>query len=227
MKKPVCLFLTVAALCLSVIAYSQSPNPLYQHLSPSANHIYSIRLGQIIAKGELAGLLGSIPMKAPTTAKIFAIVKDPASAGVDLNYEILVAETIATGIGADTLSFTQILVPLTDTAKFRTTFANVMERGLHIYRLPGKGAPTYGGMAGVAWNAQLLVFTRVTGVSSNLNPASPGLSGKLADEKSLAALTGFSGTPWLTDQRFLTGFASDEDVHAWIFKMSLTPFMSK
>ena len=227
MNKLIRLFLTASTLLLATIAYSQSPNPLYQHLPPSANHIYSIRLGQVIAKGELAGLLGSIPMKDPNTAKIFAIVKDPASAGVDLNYEILVAETIATGIGADTLSFTQILVPLTDTAKFRTTFANVMERGLHIYRLPGKGAPTYGGMAGVAWNAQLLVFTRVTGVSSNLNPASPGLSGKLADEKSLATLTGFSGTPWLTDQRFLTGFASDEDVHAWIFKMSLTPFMSK
>ena len=97
MKKPFCLFLTVAAVCLSVIAYGQSPNPLYQHLSPSANHIYSVRLGQIIAKGELTGLLGSIPIKDPNAQKFINIIKDPASAGVDLNQEILITQTTASG----------------------------------------------------------------------------------------------------------------------------------
>src|SRR5580692_1417900 len=124
MKKPVYLFFTATALLLATsllptIAFSQSPNPLYQHLPSSATHIYSIRLGQIITKGELLGLLDNIPLKDPNAAKFVNILKDPASAGVDINHEILIAQTAASGNGADTLSYTQIIVPLTDSAKFR------------------------------------------------------------------------------------------------------------
>src|ERR1700729_3680214 len=157
MKKPVCLFLTVAALCLSVIAYSQSPNPLYQHLSPSANHIYSIRLGQIIAKGELTGLLGSIPIKDPNAQKFINIIKDPASAGVDLNQEILITQTTASGNGADTLSITQILVRLTDSAKFRQAFLAKE----HVHHATGKGATMTHAKDALAWNDQLLVATEI------------------------------------------------------------------
>src|SRR5579863_5943472 len=110
MKKPVRLFLSILVLFPSAIAYSQSPNPLYQHLLPSASHIYSIRLGQIIAKGELNALLASIPVKDSNAAIFFNIIKDPASAGIDLSHEILIAQTTPSGKGADTLTFTQFLI---------------------------------------------------------------------------------------------------------------------
>jgi Domain of unknown function (DUF4836) len=210
----IALLLSTVALALSTTAYSQSPNPLYQHLPPSASHIYSVRLGQIIAKGELAGLLGSIPMKDPKSEDFIKILQDPASAGVDLNHEILIAQTTATGKGADTLSFTQILVPLTDSAKFRSVFVAKLNQRVH--RVPGKGATTYKAKEGMAWNDQLLVITEAS------SPV-----GEKAVEKSLAALAGFSGTPWLTDQRFLTGFATDEDMHAWSQKMDFMQLMSK
>jgi hypothetical protein len=231
MKKLTCLSLTATALLLSTIANSQSPDPLYQHLPPSANHIYSIRLGQIIAKGELAGLLGSIPIKDPNAAKILDVVKDPASGGVDLNHEILITQEAASGIGADTLSFTQILVPLTDSAKFRRAFmANE-----HVHRVPGKGATMSHAKEGLAWNDRLLVATMVSTESPNPGTApahkpAPGVRrplGELALEKSLATLAGYPTNPLLTDQRFLTGFATDEDMHSWTLKMDFMSTFSK
>jgi Domain of unknown function (DUF4836) len=215
MKKITCLYLTAIALLLSTIAFSQSPNPLYQHLPPSANHIYSIKVGQILAKGELINTLNSMPLpNNPHATMVFNIIKDPASAGIDLNHEILIAQTTATGVGADTVSFTQILVPLTDSAKFRATLTGAIQ-DLHIHRTPGQGATTSKDKMGMAWNDRLLVIT----MASSESPAS--------EAKSVAALAGFSGTPWLTDQRFLTGFATDEDMHAWSSKMDFMQVMSK
>src|SRR5580692_6830757 len=109
MKKLTFLFVTAITMLLSTVANSQTPNPLYQHLPPTADHIYSVRLGQIITKGDLTGLLTTIPVKDPTTAKFLSALTDPASAGVDLDHEILVAQTTASGTGSDTLSFTQFL----------------------------------------------------------------------------------------------------------------------
>jgi hypothetical protein len=234
MKKAICLFLTAITLLLSMIAYSQSPDPLYQHLPASANHIYSIRLGQILAKGQLADVLSSIPpSKDPHAAMAFSILQDPASAGIDLGHEILIAQTTATGNGADTVSFIEVLVPLTDSAKFRITLAKALKTGQQIHRLPGKGASTYMGKEGLAWNAQLVVVTEASVESSGAAPshtATPAAHrslGELAVEKSVAALAGFPGTPWLTDQRFLTGFATEEDIHAWSTRMDFMQVMSK
>jgi hypothetical protein len=223
MNKINCLFLSAIALLLSTIACAQSPNPLYQHLPPSADHIYSIKFGQILAKGELVSILDGMPLPKDSFAILaFNVIKDPASAGIDLDHEILVAQTTATGTGADTVSFTEILVPITDSAKFRTAFTKFMKPGQRIHGLPGKGATTYHGNEGWAWNAQTLVGTVASTESSVHRPM-----GELAVEKSIAALAGFSGTPWLTDQRFLTGFATDEDVHAWSSKMDFMHTMSK
>jgi hypothetical protein len=210
----IALLLSTIALVPSTTAYSQSPNPLYQHLPPSASHIYSVRLGQIIAKGELTPLLGSIPMKDPKTAVFISILQDPASAGIDLSHEILIAQTTASGKGADTISFTQILIPLTDSAKFRSVFVAKLNQRVH--RVPGKGATTYKAKEGMAWNDHLLVITEAS------SPV-----GEIAVEKSLTALAGFSGAPWLTDQRFLTGFATDEDMHAWSQKMDFMQLIAK
>ncbi|HUB62035.1 MAG TPA: DUF4836 family protein [Puia sp.] len=208
--------LTATALFPPTAAYSQTPIPLYQHLPPSADHIYSIKLGQIIMKGQLTELLNNMPpSKDPHAAMAFDILKDPASAGIDLSHETLIARTTATGTGADTVSYTQVLIPLTDTAKLRTTLTGAMP-DLHIHRIPGKGNTAFQKKMGMAWNDRLLV---ITSASASLP--------KLSVEKSLAALTGFSGTPWLTDQRFVTGFSTDEDIHAWSQKMDFMNMMSR
>lgn len=237
MKKRTSLSFVLTAMLLSTIANGQSPNPLYQHLPPSADHIYSVRLGQIITKGDLTGLLTTIPVKDSNTAKFINVVTDPAAAGVDLDHEILVAQTTAAGTGADTLNFTQIFVPLTDSAKFRRSFM-IHE---HIHHVAGKGATISHGNEADAWNDHLWVMT----IASLESPGSasapkqtPGSARKPAAAtrrplheaalvKSLAALAGFTGTPWLTDQRFLTGFATDDDMHAWSRKMDFMGLMSK
>ena len=188
MKKLTGLFLTATALLLTTIANSQSPNPLYKHLPPSADHIYSIRLGQIIAKGELAGLLGSIPQgKDPNSALALNIIKDPASAGIDLDHEILVAQTTADGTGADTVSYTQILVPLTDSAKWRATYTSAT-KNQHLHRLPGKGVSTTIGKDGIAWNDHLLVITTASAESPvatvpDDRPRDPSVIGRIVTRK--------------------------------------------
>lgn len=240
MKKTVCLafgaiFLSSIALLLSVTAFSQpTPNPLYSHLPPSANHIYSIKVGQIIAKGNLTSVLAAVPpMKDPNAAMALDIIKDPASAGIDLDHEILIAQTTATGNGADTLNFTEILVPLTDSAKLRTTLTGAI-KGLHIHRLPGKGASAYVKKEGMAWNDRVFVLTETSPVKNVLGSAHsrpPAAAhrpvSELALEKSIATLTGYSATPWLTDQRFITGFATEEDIHAWSSKMDFSQTIAK
>jgi hypothetical protein len=213
MKKPVYLFLTAAALCLSAIAYSQSPNPLYQHLLPSASHIYSIRLGQIIAKGELTALLNSIPVKDSNATKFLDVIKDPASAGIDLSHEILIAQTTPSGNGADTLTFTQFLIPLTDSAKFRRVTTTSSD---HVHRVPGKGATVSLAKLSIVWNDRFFVVTQVSAEKR-----------ELALEKGLATLAGYPTNPLLTDQRFLAGFASDDDMHAWAPKADFTNLFGK
>jgi len=84
MKKPICLFFTAITLLLSTIAYSQStPNPLYPHLPPKADHVYEIDFNQLNAKGNLSAMLSGIPIKGQA-AVLLTILKDPAAAGIDL-----------------------------------------------------------------------------------------------------------------------------------------------
>jgi hypothetical protein len=228
-------FCAAAILSLYSTADAQSPNPLYQHLPPTANHVYSIRLGQIIAKGELVDILNSMPpSKDPNSAMAFKMIKDPASVGVDLNHEILIAQTTASGAGADTVSYSQVFIPLTDSAKFRKAFSEAL-KDQRLHRVPGKGVTVSKGLDGMAWNDRLFVITSASGETpvSDARPAhkaAPTVHRSLAElavEKSLAALTGYSGTLWLTDQRFITGFATEEDFHAWSTKMDFTSMFSK
>jgi hypothetical protein len=228
------LLLVVAIATLpSTMACGQSPNPLYQHLPPSANHIYSVRLGQVIAKGELLPILGSLPnSKDSNFTAVLDILKNPASIGVDINHEILIAQTTASGEGADTLSFIQVLVPLTDSAKFRAFF-HKNSSSLHIRKVPGKGVTISNGKECTAWNDRLLVITHATfempGADSTHKKV-PEVRQPLRDllvDKSLAALAGFPNNPLLADQRFIAGFSTDEDMHAWSTKMDFMSMISK
>jgi hypothetical protein len=249
MKRPICLSFAAAILLLSTIGNAQPP--LYKNLPPAANHIYSIRLGQIVTKGDLLTLLNSLPpSKDPKAGMVINFLKDPSSTGVDISHEILIAQITAAGTGADTVSYTQVLVPITDSAKFRKTLAGAM-KDLHIHRLPGKGNTTYKDKMAMAWNDQLLVITLGSAESSGssisdsatvfANPGKKPIAapvhkappavhrsvGELSLEKSLAALAGFPANPLLTDQRFVSGFAGDEDVHSWSTRMDIMQTIAK
>src|ERR1700722_11814765 len=168
MKRPIYLSFAAAILLLSTIANAQSP--LYKNLPPTAKHIYSTRVGQIVTKGDLLPPLNSLPpSKDPKAGMVVNFLKDPSSAGVDISHEILIAQTTAAGTGADTVSYTQILVPITDSSKFRKTLVGAM-KDLHIHRLPGKGNTTYKDKMAMAWNDQLLVVTLGSAESSGTGP---------------------------------------------------------
>jgi len=250
MKKTIRLSFAIVFLFFSTVSFAQSPNPLYQHLPPTANHIYSVRLGQIITKGELGGVLQGIPMgNDPRGTWYKNILTSPAAAGVDIDHEILIAQTTASGEDADTLSYLQIFVPITDSAKFRSSLKEFKNQ--HLHRLPGKGATAYEKREGMAWNDKLLVITEASStippsISDSTAVSMPGKNphagaapahkpavtmrrptGELAVEKSLAALAGFPDNPLLTDQHFITGFSTDEDVHAWTTKMDFKSLIAK
>jgi hypothetical protein len=237
MKKASHLIAVSICLILSTVAYSQSSNPLFQHLPPTAGHIYEINFNQINNKGNIGALLGSVPPgKNPLTSLILSVLKDPAASGVDLSQNIFFTQTTADGSGADTLSFMNVLVRISDSAKFRSALTHSIT-GMLIHRLPGKGFTASKEHLGVAWNDQLVVVTLATvehpdAKTSHSTPHGATSAphrpiGEIAVEKSLAALAGFPGSPWLTDQRFQSGFATNEDIHAWSARMDMMQMMSK
>ena len=235
MKKP--FHQTLVALCLlllSTLTHGQSTNPLFQHLPQDAGHVYELNFDQINSKGSgaITALLGSIPPgKNAQTGLIFTILKDPGAAGVDLSQNIFFTQTTATGTGTDTLSFMNVLVKLSDSAKFRSTLTHSIT-GMHLHRLPGKGVTASKEHLGIAWNDQLVVVTLATvehdgTAKSHAAPVPHRPIGEIATEKSLAALAGFPNSPLLSDQRFLAGFATNEDVHAWSTRMDMMEMISK
>lgn len=234
MKKTICLSFTAIGLLLTPIAYSQStPNPLFRHLPPKADHVYDINFNQINVKGNLGAILSAIPPgKDPHTSLILSILKDPAAAGIDLSNHIVFTQTSASGTGADTLSFTNILVQLSDSAKFRAAVVSAIPE-LRIHHLPGKGSSAARDKLGVAWNDRLVVITLVSRENPITTDTPPSTSvphrptAEIAVEKSLAALAGFAESTWTTDQRFLTGFATDADVHSWSTGMNMARFFGK
>jgi hypothetical protein len=233
MKKPFHLSFVATSMALSFAAFSQSPNLLIQHLPPNAAHIYEINFNQINSKGNISALLGSIPpSKNAQTSLLFSVLKDPAAAGVDLSQNIFFTQATAVGTGSDTLSFSNILVRLSDSAKFRSVLTALIT-GMHIHRLPSKGFTAFKEHLGVAWNDQLVVITLATiehGADKTTHPSTPAPHrpiGEVAVEKSLDALTGFAGSPWLTDQRFQSGFATNEDIHVWSTGMDMMQLMTK
>lgn len=232
MKKAFSLSFAVMGLLVSFVSRGQSVNALYQHLPPNADHVTEINFNQLNAKGNFSALLNAIP---PTgsgqTNLILGALRDPSSAGIDFSNNIFVAQTSASGNDADTLDFTSIIVQLSDSAKFRNLLAQAIP-GLEVSTAAGKGMSYGKDKMGVAWNDKMVVVTMassdVLAKSNGATPASAALSpSELAVEKSFEALAGYSASPWLTDQRFLAGFATDDDVHAWSTGMNLRRTISR
>jgi hypothetical protein len=221
------LILTALAIFLAPIAYSQitPDNPLLAHLPPKSTSVFEANLAGLMAKVDLAALLGSVPSSGNAHSQLIAgALKDPGSAGVDLSRHIFVAQTAATGLGADSLQYIYILFALSDSAKFRAALSNAIPN-LHVHHVIGKGFTIDKDNSATAWNNRLAVMTiishkRLPGFTEKktehpAKPANPHPLTELATAQSLAALAGYSSSPWLTDQRFLSGFASNDDFHAW------------
>jgi hypothetical protein len=219
MIKP--LGLGFAAICMlfSTITYSQSAsNPLFRHLPPAADHIYEINISTLIAKGNLGSILNSLPpSKNAQNNMMFDLLKNPTAAGVDLSNNILIAQTTASG--SDTLNFINVIFQLSDSAKFRAALSRTIG-GLRFHRLPGTGITAGKDKMGLAWNDRLVVIT----LASRLDSTAPRQHApstvhhaiaEMTIQRSLAALAGFIGSPYTTDDRFLAGFASDADFHSW------------
>ncbi len=148
---------------------------------------------------------------------MFELLKHPAAAGVDLSNNILIAQTTASG--SDTLNFLNILFQLSDSAKFSADLSQTIA-GLRFHRHPGKGVSVGKDKMGLAWNDRLAVIT----LASRADSMGPGHNrsstihhavSEITTQRSLAALAGFIGSPYTTDDRFLAGFASDADFHSW------------
>jgi hypothetical protein len=234
MKKSPGLSLLAIGLLLSVVSYAQSGNPLYRHLPPNADHVTEINYSQISGKGNLGAILNAIPSVGdPSADFLLSILRDPAAAGIDLSHNVVIAQTTAGGKGADTLNFSYIICQLSDSAKFRTGLAKSIHY-LHFHRIPGKGTTTSAAVAkmGLAWNDQVVVATigspdplKTGGKSGSVESHRP--IAELAATKSQTALAGFTVSPWLTDQRFLTGFATTEDFHFWSTGTNVGSLFSK
>src|SRR5579872_398773 len=231
MKKALSLSLAAIGLLLSLVTRGQSANALYQHLPPNADHVTEINFNQLNAKGNFSALLNAVPPTGNSQANlIIDALKDPSCAGIDFSNNIFLAQTSASGNDADTLDFTSIVFQLSDSAKFRNLLAQAIP-GLQVSTTAGKGMSFGKDKMGVAWNDKMVVITQATSyvpaVSNTVSPAAatPPAS-ELAVERSFEALAGYSGSVWLTDQRFLSGFATDEDVHAWSTGMNLRRTLS-
>ena len=234
MKKTLGLSLLTIGLFLSVTSRAQSPNPLYRYLPPNADHVTEINYNQITGKGNLGAILNAIPSVGdPSADLLLGVLRDPGAAGIDLGNNVVIAQTSASGKGADTLNFSYIVCKLSDSAKFRAMLAKAIHN-LHFHRVPGKGTTTSAPSAkmGLAWNDQVVVATigspdplKNGGKFASIDTHRP--IAELAATKSQTALAGYTGTPWLTDQRFLAGFATNEDVHFWSNRMDITKLFSK
>jgi hypothetical protein len=222
------LVLTAVTFFLAPIAYSQitPDNPLLAHLPPKSTSVFEANLAGLMAKADLATLLGSIPSNGNAHGQLIAgVLKDPGAAGVDLSRHIFVAQIGATGLGKDTLRYLYILLALSDSARFRAALSKAIP-GIHVHHVIGKGFTIDKDNSAMAWNDRLAVMTIISHKSlpgftekkteHSTKPANPHPLTGLAIERSLVALAGYtSSSPWLTDQRFLSGFASNDDFHAW------------
>jgi Domain of unknown function (DUF4836) len=219
MKKQPGLGFVAIYILFSTIANGQSvSNPLFSHLPAAADHIYEINFSALAAKANLGSILNNLPpSKNAQTAMMFDLLKNPAAAGVDFSNNIFITQTAASG--SDTLSFINVLFQLSDSAKFRATLASAIG-GLRFHRLPGKGTTAGKDKMGLAWNDRLAVITLASRLDSTSPRHFPSSAvrhsiSEVAIERSLAALAGFTGSPFTTDHRFLAGFASEADFHSW------------
>jgi len=214
------------SLVLTVCAFAQAqPDALFRHLPADANTVIRVNLPVMASKVDLPGLLSHLPIK----SGLGQVLKDPASAGIDLHQDVYIAMS---GADTDSATYTYIIFHLADSGQWasfiRTNYPNV-----RFFRTPGQ-APAAGKYLtrhdqstadsawgaeqgiGYAWNGRLAVLTvmHITRADRTITDRADWYIPKVVAE-SQSILQGYSGSSFTTNQAFITGFSDDADLTMW------------
>lgn len=214
------------SLILIVCGFAQAqPDALFRHLPPDANTVIRVNVPVMASKIDLPGLLGHLPVK----SDIGQVLKDPASAGIDLHQDVYITMS---GTEPDSATYTCIIFHLADSARWasfiRTTYPDAQyfhqsgpapSIGWQQQKPDDSTGATIRGI-GSAWNNRLGVFTFVR-VLPGLNPFRPNAGDatrwymRKAVGQSQAVLQGYPGSSYTTNQSFIAGFSDDADLTMW------------
>jgi len=183
------------SLVLIICGFAQAqPDAIFQHLPPDANTVVRVNLPVMASKVDLPGLLSHLPIK----GEIGHVLKDPASAGIDLHQDVYITMS---GTDPDSATYTCIIFHLADSARWASFIRTAFPNGI-----------------GSAWNNQLGVLTFVRVLS---NPSRPDAGDSVrwymskAVSQSHAVLQGYPGSSFMTNQTFITGLSDDADLTMW------------
>jgi hypothetical protein len=214
------------SLVLIVCGFAQAqPDAIFQHLPPDANTVIRVNLPVMGSKVDLPGLLSHLPIK----SRIGQVLKDPASAGIDLHQDVYITMS---GTDPDSATYTCIIFHLADSGQLasfiRTNYPNVQ-----FFRTPGQ-APAAGEYLtrhdqsaadsawgveqgiGYAWNGRLAVLTvmHITKADRTITDRADWYIRK-AVRQSQAVLQGYPGSSFTTNQTIIPGFSDDADLTMW------------
>lgn len=215
MRRALSLFCLLASLLLTISATAQTTNPAFRHIPPDAEQVYHINLaalGSKISWDDISGLIP--PPKSAGDQEMMKYIKDPSLSGIDFHQGFIIAAGHLNK-NADSPSYVTILVQLTDSGKLLPLIRD-KQKGLHTFKLPGKGSAAGKDKMAFAWNDKMIVVTLInTPTRAGEKRVYPQYYTLIAAKKSMAALEGFTGSAFTTDPIFMNGFSDDADLHAW------------
>jgi hypothetical protein len=225
MNKTLSLYGLLASLLFTTTLSAQINN-FFRHIPPDAEQVYHINLAALGSKVSWNDISGMIPQpKSESDQEMMKYVKDPSLSGIDFHQGLIVASSHLAK-NADSPSCVTVMAMLIDSGKL-LSLVRSKEKGLHNYKLPGKGSAAGKDKIGLAWNEKMVVLTIITPSTKHTQNtkgnAIPGISHYTlaAAKKSMAALEGFTNSPYTTDAVFMNGFSDDADFHAWTKSGSL------
>ena len=102
------------SLCLVLIicGFAEAqPDAIFQHLPPDANTVIRVNMPAMASKVDLPGLLSHLPIK----TGMGQVLKDPASAGIDLHQDVYITMS---GTDPDSAAYSSIIFHLADSARW-------------------------------------------------------------------------------------------------------------
>jgi len=213
-------------LVLIVCGFAQAqPNTIFQHLPPDANTVVRVNVPVMASKVDLPGLLSHLPIK----TEIGQVLKDPASAGIDLHQDLYITMS---GTDPDSATYTCIIFHLADSGRLasfiKTHYPNAGfirtknqppatgEYTVKVHPSATDSAAPDEHSIGFAWNDRLAVVTllHVTTTDPNIADRQEFYVGKAVD-KSQHILQGYLHSSFTTNQTFITGLSDDADLTMW------------
>lgn len=208
MKNILCIF----ALAGAFAAQAQpAANSLLHHIPADADKVYQINLGAISAKiswQSVASLIKDHNMGSHGPMKMDDMMS-LMNSGIDFHNDAIITTS-----NADSSTYTTFLLHLTDSGKF-ATLIRTKAHNVHMLHLAGKDRVAVEKGKAAAWNDHLavLVMARLPKTDDG-NPPAPQLRNRIG-RRAIAALHGFTNTPFVTDPRLATAFSDDGDLHIW------------